>query len=242
MRLRFFMNRLLIGLVCAISVTGIVSTVILAVWYIELGRAFGPQLWPTAPTVSIRLPDRAGVLKFYLRSMHPIKPQFERRIEIDLAGGRRIASPIHYHFHDPTKMRLYWYGRSASGGPLLRLQDKCSQIVVDLRRGRVNGLVLAGGKMRLVPPKGWHPDDWVFAKGGMIHELDLESRRVIKRRRERPVPARIRNGPGRYFGRIVGRGLEPRFERRPKSGERSLIDWPPFDQKLCPRNLSVPRY
>jgi hypothetical protein len=236
------MNRLLIVLVWAIGATGVVCSVLWAIGFYQLGRALGPQPWPKVPTASARLPDHAGVLKLYLRDMHPIKPQFERRIEIDLADGRRIASPIYFHFHDPTKIRLYWYAGSAAGGPLLRLQDKCSQIVVDLRRSRVNGLVLAGGRMRLVPPNGWYPDDWIFAKGGMIHELDLESRRVIKRSRERPVPARIRNGPGRYFGRIVGRGVKPQFERRPKSGKRSLIDWPPFDQKLCPRNLSLPRY
>jgi hypothetical protein len=236
------MSRLLIVLVCAIGVTGVAGTVVLAIGFYELGRALGPQPWPKAPTVSVRLPDGAGVLKLYLRSMHPIKPSFERRIEIDLAGGRRIASPIHYHFHDPTKMRLYWYAGSASGGPLLRLQDKCSQIVIDIRQGWVHGLVSDGARMRLVPPKGWYLDDWVFAKDGMIHELDLDSRRVIRRHRERPVPARIRKGPGRYIGRIVGRGLIPKFESPPKSGERYLIDWPPFDRKYCPRNISVPRY
>ncbi|MEJ2120916.1 MAG: hypothetical protein P8Z76_09435 [Alphaproteobacteria bacterium] len=195
------MNRLLIVLVWAIGATGVVCSVLWAIGFYQLGRALEPQPWPKVPTASARLPDHAGVLKLYLRDMHPIKPQFERRIEIDLADGRRIASPIYFHFRDPTKIRLYWYEGSATGGPLLRLQDKCSQIVVD-----------------------------------------LESRRVIKRSRERPFPARIRNGPGRYFGRIVGRGLKQQFERRPKSGERSLIDWPPFDQKLCPRNLSLPRY
>lgn len=217
-------------------VTAVVGVIAIPVaWFMVAGwfeEAARPEPWPKQPHIVVALPDKAGTFELFMRDTHPIKPKFERRIAVNTRDGRRLSSLIYFHYHDPTKIRLYWYAGDPPAGPILRIEDKCAEIIVHLGEEWIEGLSRAGSA-HMVPPSGFYLSDWDAMKGS-IQLLDRKTGRVVLTRPARPVPNPVATGEGAYLGLIAGRGHRLTYIPHVPSGTPISPDWPPFDKVSCP--------
>lgn len=205
------MRRLEIVLVTFVIAVWAVFAPIYVSFVIALHRELGPQPWPKPPLVALKLPDGKSRLIFNMRHTHPIHPQFDHRITVVLPDGRRLTSESFDELRQPTNIAIYWYPGAPPDGPLLRLQYKSRHVVVHIGKGWIEGMIRFRGKPRMVPPFGSYANDWNFVSKGMIEIVDYASRKVVKRYREREVPRLLKQGKGRFLGRIYGRGIWPEF-------------------------------
>jgi len=154
------------------------------------------QAWPKKPSMTIALPEQAGRLLFFRRSIHPYLAEYDRRIEIVRPDGTRIKRKIHANTGGRTFIKLFWYAGGTSEGPFLRTEDRYGQIVASLRDGWVQRLVKQGGRIAF---SGYADRDGI----------EYPTRRV---------PAVVRDGPGEFIGAIDGRKGPPVFVKAVRRG------------------------
>lgn len=102
--------------------------------FIILSAAYLFYDWAFAPwdNVEVDLPDGAGELIFYRKSIHPFFAEYDRRIEIRYPSGQHIRSDLMVNTGARTTVYLHWQSASVDEGPFLWLQDIPGVTVINL--------------------------------------------------------------------------------------------------------------
>ena len=105
--------------------------------------AFGPFapmmfMWLLVPSpwqsTVVPLPDGKGEITVQFRASHPFLAEYDRRIDIRLADGRRLRSPIVGNTGGRTFLLLFWQTEGQGTGPFLMLEDKQGATWIDTQK------------------------------------------------------------------------------------------------------------
>lgn len=94
-------------------------------------------IWAFAPwdSIEVPLPEGAGELTFYRKSIHPFFAEYDRHVEIRLKNGQRIlTSNLMVNNGARTMMYLHWQPATKGRGPFLSLQDASGVTWANLAR------------------------------------------------------------------------------------------------------------
>jgi hypothetical protein len=104
--------------------------------------AFGPfapmvLAWLLIPrpwdSIVVPLPDDKGEIIVQFQWSHLFLAEYNRRVDIRLADGRRLRSPIVGNTGGRTFLLQFWQPERQRTGPFLMLEDKQGATVIDIR-------------------------------------------------------------------------------------------------------------